>query len=142
MPSAGPTDPTVPSTAEPLPRLAHGGAAACPCPCLGVFELVDDSDLCSQHLFTEMGGSSRRLVAWWPRAAQGVPTCSCCCHPLLSPVLVLGLLRDNFCFCFRTGRLLACSEHTCAGEGGAQAHTERQKQTRVCCSKEGPCRLF
>lgn len=54
--------------------------------------------------------------------------------------LVPGLLRDNFCFW--SGRLLTPAEHREPRGGCAQAHTEGQKQTQVCCSRAGHSRLF
>lgn len=106
---------------------------------MGVFELADDSDLCSRDLFTEMGGSSRsmRLVAWRPCTAQCAPMCSCLCHSLL-----LCQAWSGPASAFGVGGCWLLPSTGSAGEGCAQAHTKRRKQTRVCCSKAGRSRLF
>lgn len=86
-----------------------------------------------------MGGSSRsmRPVAWRPCTAQYAPTCSCLCHSLL-----LCQAWSGPTSAFRVGGCWPLPSAGSAGEGCAQAHTERRKQTLVCCSKAGHSRLF
>lgn len=76
-------------------------------------------------------------MVWQLCTAQCVPTCSRLCHPLLAS-------------CPWSGTTSALGVGVCwsppstgsAGEGCALSHTERQKQSRVCCSKVDLSRLF
>lgn len=66
------------------------------------------------------------------------PTCSCLCHPLLA----LCPACSGTTSALELGACWPAASTGSPGEGCAQAHTERQKQSRLCCSKAGRSRLF